>query len=244
MVVSMERWKGTVAVVTGASGGIATEIVKKLLENGVIVVGMSRQKEVVQNISSSNDLHSLRVDLRNEDEILTALDWVKKTIGPIHILINCATTFWCTSTVYGETKLWKDTFDTEIFGLLVPTKEVVKQMISNHINGHVIHISGLCGHGVYIPNAYAITACKTAVTSMTESLRRELIDLNSKIKISNIAPGVTKTDIFKKNISDQPELGEYIKKANFEVFLDASDVADAVIYVLSTPPHVQVEYFD
>ncbi|PSN32250.1 hypothetical protein C0J52_19670 [Blattella germanica] len=84
-------------------------------------------------------------------------------------------------------------------------------------------------------NLYATT--KHAVTVMTESLRRELMELKSKIKISSISPGIVKTEFLSAGTTKtlSPEI------YNIVTCLEPKDVSDAVLYALSTPPHLQVQ---
>jgi len=145
----------------------------------------------------------------------------------------------------GVTKLWKEVFDTNVLGLCIATREAVQDMKANKVDGHIIHINSLAGHRVpNIPNMNVYHASKYAVTALTETLRNELNSFGSKIKISSVSPGLVKTEIFETSAKDSG-LKEFPKemKAVIESFksLDPQDVADAVKFVLGTPPHVQIQ---
>ncbi|KAK4880617.1 hypothetical protein RN001_008763 [Aquatica leii] len=241
MVFSMDRWIGKVAVVTGASDGIGAAIVKELLDNGVIVVGMARRKEKIQELSKSKNLYSLKVDFRKQNEIIKAFKWVNNNVGSVYILINSVGTAWVTSAIHVQTKLWKDQLDTDFYGFLIPTGEVIKEMIVNNIDGHIIHIGGSTGHDVSLPNFSAVSAGKSAVTATANSLKQELILIKRKIKITLVSPGLVKSELVARNADKQKSLLNSANILGKFAALQPSDVAAVVIYVLSTPPHVQVE---
>lgn len=81
--------------------------------------------------------------------------------------------------------MWKKTFDLNVIGLLIATREAIKDMQANNIDGHVIHINSVAGHKVInFPGGNVYSATKHAVTALTESLRLELVRNNSKIRVT------------------------------------------------------------
>lgn len=148
-----------------------------------------------------------------------------------------------------------------MFGLCVATREAVEDMRRSGVDGHVVHINSVLGHQVLqVPNFNVYPASKFAVTALTETLRRELLELGSKIKITvrdnfilqeqllitsnlfqSVSPGPVETEFAEasKLLVNQEFKGVYTTLPK----LTAEDVADAVVYALSTPPHVQVRLF-
>ncbi|KAJ3660781.1 hypothetical protein Zmor_005212 [Zophobas morio] len=244
MVLSMERWKGKVAIVTGASVGIGASIVEKLVEAGLQVVGLARRSEQVEEnakklAGKSGKLHAFKADISKEEDILKAFKWVTENLGPLHILVNNAGVVQQTNLVEGDTEKWKKIFDTNVIGLSIATREAVKIMKENKIDGHIVHINSTLGHKiVYQPFSNVYPASKHAVTALTETLRQELNHVGLKIKISSVSPGVTASELAKTN---NIVFDEKVQKARKNwVRLNVEDIANGVMYVLSTPPHVQV----
>lgn len=190
MACSMNKWKGKVAIVTGASAGIGAAIVETLVGHGLKVVGLARRKEVIEELANKlqdkeGELYALKADLTKESDILDAIQWVKDNLGSIDILINNAGLFKYNTLLKGETQEWKQTFDTNVLGLCIATREVANYMVENEIAGHIIHINSIVGHKVInYPNMNVYPASKFAVTALTETLRNELVTLGSKIKIT------------------------------------------------------------
>lgn len=190
MAFSLNRWKEKIAIVTGASGGIGASIVEKLVEEGLIVVGLARRSELVEQIAKKlhgqpGKLYAVKADVSSEEDILKAFKWTTDNLGPVSILINNAGVIKQTNLVEGDTKLWKQIFDTNVIGLCVATREAVKIMKANKIDGHIIHINSVVGHKAsYHQYSNVYPASKFAVTALTETLRQELNHLNLKIKIT------------------------------------------------------------
>jgi len=241
----MDRWKGKVAVVTGTSAGIGAQIAEQLVEAGLKVVGLARRKERTQALAKKlagkrGQLYAVKADISKEGDIVAAFKWIKENVGPVHILVNNAGIIRGTDLINGDTKMWKEILDTNVIGLCVATREAVKDMRANNVDGHIIHINSVVGHIVpNLPQFNVYPASKHAVTALTETLRQELNSIGSKIKISSVSPGGTQTEIVQATGSAMPkEIEEYLKKAT--AILKPEDIADAVMYILATPPHVQI----
>ncbi|XP_017777412.1 PREDICTED: farnesol dehydrogenase-like [Nicrophorus vespilloides] len=238
MVLSMDRWVGKVAVVTGASTGIGAEVAKSLCQQGMKVVGLARRIHLIKPISSTNgSLLGLKVDITQEDEVVEAFEWILKNVGPVSVLVNNAGLSQPTTLIDGDAKMWKSVLDTNVLGLSIATREAISHMKDHNIDGHVIHINSVLGHYVaFVPNVNMYTASKHAVTALTETLRQELLHSGTNIRISSVSPGPVDTELLliNKETCDSDFLKTFPK-------LRCDDVSDAVIYVLSTPPHVQVQ---
>uniref|UniRef100_A0A1Y1LM95 Dehydrogenase n=1 Tax=Photinus pyralis TaxID=7054 RepID=A0A1Y1LM95_PHOPY len=242
----MERWRGKVAVVTGASAGIGEAICEQLVNFGLNVVGLARRKELVEEIArklqrgtNTGKLYAYKADVSKEEDILEAFRWITENVGPVHILVNNAGIMRPGGLLDGTSDGWKEIFDTNVLGLCVATREAIKIMRAHSIDGHVVHINSISGHTIeYFPNLNVYPASKFAVTALTETLRQELNSVGSKIKITSISPTGVDTKINENGGLVYPP--EMMAVKDTLRLLDSKDVADAVCYVLGTPPHVQV----
>lgn len=130
-----------------------------------------------------------------EADIIAAFDWTSSNLGPVHILVNNAGLSLPTTLTDGDTDKWRKIIDTNVLGLCIATREAVKNMRKNGVDGHIVHINSVLGHYVHnVPNLNLYSGTKFAVTALTESLRIELNNLKSKIKIT-----VRKKRMFKYN---------------------------------------------
>ncbi|XP_031332060.1 farnesol dehydrogenase-like [Photinus pyralis] len=234
----MDRWYGKVAVVTGASSGIGAAIAANLVNSGLKVVGMARRKgrldEFQKNLEGkAGQFFPVEADVSKEGDIFRAFDWITQNVGVVHILVNCAGIIRPKGLIDGETSHWREIFDTNVLGLCVATREAIKIMRANEIDGHIVHINSVAGHYVpHLPDMNVYPASKFSVTALTETLRQELNAINNKIKVSSISPGLVKSELVS---------GVDVRYVEDDVLvLNPEDIADAVAYVISTPPHVQV----
>lgn len=128
---------------------------------------------------------AIKADLTQEQDILNAFKWVKQNLGPISVLINNAGRIELTTLIDGDTNAWKTTVDLNVIGLCIATREAVRDMRENNIDGHIVHINSVGGHQVPpLPNINIYPATKFAVTALTETLRNELNSIGSRIKIT------------------------------------------------------------
>lgn len=192
----MERWSGKVAIVTGASSGIGAQVAIDLANAGVRVVGLARRVERIEELKVQvkpefkENFHAFKCDVGNEDSVKSAFAWVEENLGGVHIIVNNAGCLRITNIVDEDnTKMLKDVVDTNLWGVVYGTREAFQSMKRHGINdGHIIIINSVLGHtvlrldGFTSLNMYAPT--KFAITALTETVRREMRDLGTKVKIT------------------------------------------------------------
>nr|CAD7434362.1 unnamed protein product [Timema monikensis] len=132
-----------------------------------------------------------------------------------------------------NTSQWRQMFDLNVLGLSICTREAFKLMKEKGVDdGHIIHINGVLGHTLgNLPGLIPYVTTKHAVTVLTEGLRRELVQLGSKIRVTSISPGSVDTDMLRDALPDDAEPPPALK---------GEDIAGAVIYALGAPKHVQI----
>ncbi|XP_011493633.2 farnesol dehydrogenase-like [Aedes aegypti] len=233
----MDRWSGKVAVVTGSSSGIGAAIAKKLVQAGMSVVGLARRVERTEALKSALDesirhrLHAVKCDVTKEEDILLSFKWIEKTLGGIDVLVNNAGIYRATKLVnVDNSKMIREVLDTNVLGLIFCTREAFQSMKKRSMDGHIFHINSEAGHKSGLPDLNIYGASKFAVTALTEIMRQEFAAEGTKIKITSISPGMVRTEILPASITSQSVIP----------LLEPEDIADAIIYALSTPPRVQV----
>ena len=191
----MERWRNKIAVVTGASAGIGAATCKALVENGMIVVGLARRVEKIEtevrpqlSETKKQNFYSHKCDVSDEQCVKDTFAWLEQRFGGVDVLINNAG-------ICKETTLLaennaddiRSTVNTNILGVVWCTREAFRNMKKRNADGHVVLVNSVAGHLVpRLPgfnfNIYPST--KYALTAMTEVLRREFMENNTKVKIT------------------------------------------------------------
>ncbi|XP_063060897.1 dehydrogenase/reductase SDR family member 11 [Engraulis encrasicolus] len=243
----MERWKGRVALVTGASVGIGAAIAKALVRHGMKVVGCARTVEKIEKLAAecqsaglSGSLIPYKCDLSNEEEILSMFSAIKTLHQGVDVCINNAGLAHPEPLLSGKTEGWRTMMDVNVLALSICTREAYQSMKERNVDdGHIININSMSGHRVVPSSAvHFYSATKYAVTALTEGLRQELREANTHIRATAISPGLVETEFAFRLHGDDPEKAA-ATYASIKC-LEAGDIASAVVYALSAPPHVQI----
>lgn len=237
----MDRWRGRVVLVTGASSGIGFAIAESLYQEGMKVAVCARRGERLLELQESlqaDDLRFLRIeaDLRDELSIQRMFEHVRMKWGGVDVLVNNAGLGHHAPLLSGDVSMWREMLEVNVLALCHCTREAVSDMRRQGFAGHIFHISSMSAHRVtWGSGMYAAT--KHAVRALTEGLRQELYDANCGIRVTSISPGFVETEFAEKyHRSEETASAIYSRYKT----LEAGDVADSVLYALSTPGHVQV----
>ncbi|XP_016953834.1 farnesol dehydrogenase [Drosophila biarmipes] len=235
----MERWQNRVAVVTGASSGIGAEVARKLISAGVVVVALARRLDRLRQLQQEvpedrrSQLHIRQCDVTDTVSVNDAFDAVQRELGGVDILINNAGKLSGGQLLTMPLDTVQQVLQTNVMGVVHCTQRAFESIKKRHSPGHVVLVNSIVGHYIFNPlpgsqqelNMYPAT--KHAVTALTEILRQEMRDFKTQVKVTSISPGLVDTELVPLAYKRLP-------------MLRAEDVANAIMYVLDTPPHVQV----
>lgn len=237
----LARWRGRVALVTGASSGIGRAVAERLAAEHMRVVVCGRRRAQLHDLAErlgarGADVLPVVVDLRREGDIAALFTRVRSEWGGVDVLVNNAGLGRHAPLVDGQTDAWREILEVNVLALCVCTREALFDMRRRGDDGHVVHVSSMAAYRVP-PQSGVYAASKYAVRALTEGLRAELRELGSNIRISAVSPGFVETEFAAVYHGDQEKARKTYSR--YKV-LDASDVAEAVAYLLGQPRHVQV----
>ena len=238
---SMTRWAGRTALITGVSSGIGAAIARRLLAEGMNVVGTARRQDRVAAILAEADPtgeKSLAVacDVRDEAAVKAAFAATREQFGGVDVLVNNAGLGHASLLGEGSVDEWREMLDVNVLGLCICTREALADMRARGGRGQIIHIGSMAGQRVP-PGAGLYAATKHAVRALTESLRMELRAAGDPIRVGEVCPGFVETGFAEHYHKSAAKARETYSQ--FKV-LEADDVAEAVVYMLACPYHVQV----
>lgn len=230
-----------IALITGATSGIGRSTAGMLAQNGYDLVVTGRRKDKLEEMAAeirrrfNAEVLTLNFDVRSNDEVVKYLSNLPLRWKQVDVLVNNAGLAAGFDPVQsGSLDDWEEMIDTNIKGLLYVTKQVVPWMIERQ-KGHIINIGSIAGKEVY-PNGNVYCASKHAVDALTRGMRMDLVKHN--IKVSQIAPGMVKTEFSLVRFKWDQEAADKVY-TGLEP-LAADDVADAILYMVTRPPHVTI----
>jgi NADP-dependent 3-hydroxy acid dehydrogenase YdfG len=230
-----------VALITGATSGIGKATALLLAENGFSIIITGRRQKLLDEIKHEIEVKykqnalALCFDIRHKVEVEKAIDSLPKEWQNIDVLVNNAGLAAGLSHIQnGVTDDWEQMIDTNIKGLLYITRKVIPFMIEKS-KGHIVNIGSIAGTQVY-ENGNVYCASKHAVHALSQSMRIDLLKHN--IKVSEIRPGMAETEFSLVRFKGDSEAA---KKPYLGLIpLSGNDVADAIHYVVTRPPHVNI----
>lgn len=230
-----------IAFITGASAGIGEATAYLLAENGydLILCGRREQRlKVLQTALQDQygvQTHLAIFDIRNKESVQTAINALPQYFKNIDVLVNNAGLASGLSTIdKGDLDDWETMIDTNIKGLLYVSRQIIPLMVERK-TGHVVNISSIAGKEVYA-NGNVYCATKFAVDALNKAMRIELSV--HPIRVTGIYPGAVETEFSLVRFHGD----EQKAKAVYDGFdnLLAQDIADAIFYAISRPPHVNI----
>jgi len=228
-------------MVTGASSGIGRAVALSLAAEGVRLALVSRRLDPLVEMkhdidSRGGSAFALAVDLRDESQILFAFRAVQRELGGVDILVNSAGLGHDAPLINGSTEHFREMLETNVLALAVMTREAIADMRARDVAGQIVHVSSLSAYRVQHKTGM-YSATKHAVRALAEGLRQELRALDSPIRVACVSPGDTETE-FVERMYRSKRIAAELKPSYRQ--LDAADVAEAVMYILHAPPHVDV----
>jgi NADP-dependent 3-hydroxy acid dehydrogenase YdfG len=231
---------GKVALITGASSGIGEAAAIALAQAGAAVAVSGRRKErlgsLVQRIEAAGGKGlALPGDVSVEGDATRAVQNTVAELGRIDILINSAGVNEAGGVESLPLELWRKVIDINLMGTLYTCKAAVPLMKAQG-SGDIINISSTAGRRAAAAFA-AYATSKFGLTGLTESLRQEVG--GAGIRVCIIEPGATQTEIA-ESITDANAREMIRAHVSKQGAMAASDIADAIMFVLALPPRANV----
>lgn len=237
----MNSLKDKIVFITGASSGFGAACAKYFARAGANLLLCARRLDLLNDLATELkneygiNIHTFKLDVRQSAEVKEALQMLPDQWKTVDILVNNAGLAAGLETVQeGNTEDWDVMIDTNVKGLLYVTREILPQMIKRN-SGHIVNIGSTAGHEVY-PKGVVYATTKHAVNALTKGLRMDLF--GTKIRVSTVDPGAAETNF--SNVRFKGDTKRAAAVYEGMEALTADDIADAVLYCVTRPPHVDI----
>jgi NADP-dependent 3-hydroxy acid dehydrogenase YdfG len=208
-----------VFVITGASTGIGAATARQAAEAGHRLVLAARTADKLEALASEVGGLAVPTDVTSWEDNEALIARATQEYGRVDVVFANAGFGGARGWLKGDPQEWRDMVLTNVLGAAYTVRAAIPALQESR--GHVVITSSVAGRRVLPGSFYSVT--KHAVTAMAEALRQDLD--GSGIRVTSIEPGMVDTPFFENRPSGA---------------LEADDIARAVMYAVSQPPHVDV----
>jgi serine 3-dehydrogenase len=237
----MYSLKGKIVFITGASSGIGRSCTRAFAWQGARLILAARRQTRLEELAAElklkpgREVHILVLDVRSQAAVQGAVDDLPSGWEEVDVLLNNAGLSRGLDKLHeGKISDWEEMIDTNIKGLLYVSRAVIPGMVKRG-RGHIINIGSIAGHEVY-PGGNVYCATKFAVNALTKGLRLDLS--GTGLRVTNVDPGMVETEFSLVRFRGDAERAEKVYKGLTP--LSPDDIADAVVYCATRPPHVNI----
>ncbi len=223
------------AVVTGASSGIGAATARALAREGYDVLCAARRADRLEALAEEIDGRAITCDVTSPESV----GLLAEAVGPsLHVLVNNAGgAFGFAPVEQADAEEWRHMFEVNVIGLLQVTQALLPALRASG-DGLVVNVGSTAGRIAYEGGA-GYTAAKHGTQVVSETLRLELV--GEPIRISEVAPGMVRTEEFALNRFEGDQARADAVYAGVPDPLVADDVADAIAWIATRPAHVNID---
>ena len=236
----MDLIRGRTVLVTGASSGIGRACARSFAERGARVVMAARREErlielAAELTAAGAEAHMRRLDVRDRAAVgALGKELARADLLPDVLINNAGLSRGLEPLYQGDVEDWEEMIDTNVKGLLYVTRTFVPHMVECDC-GHVVNIGSIAGQAVY-PGGNVYAATKFAVRALTQALNVDLV--GTRIRVSTVDPGMVETAF--SEVRFHGDAGRAARVYRGIKALSPEDVAEAVLWVVDRPPHVDI----
>ena len=235
------RLDGKVGIVTGASSGIGRAVARALAAEGAAVVLAARRKErldadVRDLCGAGGRALAVQTDVTRSDDVRAMVAAARTALGRVDILVNNAGIMPLSPLTEGRVEDWTRMVDVNVNGVLHGIAAVLPVMLEQGA-GHIVNVGSVAGRRPF-PGGTVYAATKFAVRCLSWGLHLEL-GAEHGIRATDIQPGYVDTELI-NTMPDAQAREAWAERWADKRALQSDDVARAVVYAVTSPPHVAV----
>ncbi|MEM9102409.1 MAG: SDR family oxidoreductase [Pseudomonadota bacterium] len=226
-------------LITGATSGFGEATARRFASEGWKLVLLGRREErlydLQETLNKQTSVHLIACDVRNKRELYKAFDDLPSAFQSLDVLVNNAGLALGMETAdKASLEDWEIMVDTNIKGLMYTTHYFIEKMMQVN-RGHIINMGSIAGNYAY-PGANTYGATKAFVQQFSRNLLADV--LGSKIKVTNLEPGLAESEFSLVRFKGQQEKADAVYKGVEP--LTPKDIAETIYWVTQQPEHVNI----
>ncbi|MCC6381809.1 MAG: SDR family NAD(P)-dependent oxidoreductase [Dehalococcoidia bacterium] len=222
-----------VAAVTGASSGIGAATARALAAAGFEVVLGARRMEKLETVARETGGRALALDVSDR----ASVEAFAASLPRLNVLVNNAGgALGLEPLAQAVDEHWRTMWEANVFGLMLMTRACLPALEASGA-GHVVNVGSIAGLESY-PGGAGYTSAKHGVVAITETLRVEL--LGKPIRVTEVDPGMVETEFSVVRFGGDEARAKQVYRGLQPLVAD--DVADAIAWAVTRPPHVNVDH--
>jgi NADP-dependent 3-hydroxy acid dehydrogenase YdfG len=232
---------GKVAAITGASSGIGEATALALAAEGCAVALGARRRDRIEALAERIEEEggkalAIETDVADEESARAFVTRANEELGGLNVLVNNAGVMLLGPLAGADTEEWRRMIEVNGLGLLYCTHAALPIMGAGG-SGHIVNIASVAGRVASL-GAGAYNFTKFGVVGLSEALRQECAYAN--VRVTVVEPGFTETELQGHN--KHPMVLERMEKMKeqYGELLEASDIADAIVWAVTRPNRVNV----
>lgn len=220
------------AVITGASAGIGAATARALAAEGFDVFLGARRIDRLQAVAAETGGTAHALDVTDSDSV-TAF---AQAAGDVRVLVNNAGGAKGLDPIAdADDERWRWMWETNVLGLMRVTRALLPALLASG-DGHIVNIGSTAALEAYEGGA-GYTSVKHGVRAITQTLRLEL--LGQPVRVAEVDPGMVETDFSRVRFDGDEDRAAKVYQGLTP--LTADDVAGIVAFVVTRPPHVNID---
>ena len=237
----MPALEGKVAAITGASSGIGEATALALAAEGAAVALAARREDRIADLAGriekdGGSALAVATDVTDEEQANAFVARAHDELGGLDVLVNNAGVMLLGPVAGAPTDQWRQMIEVNLLGLLYCTHAALPIMGAAG-SGDIVNVASVAGRTAnFGSGVYNMT--KWGVVGFSEALRQECG--RAGVRVTAIEPGWVDTELQGHN--EHPAVVAGMKKAmeKVERVLDADDIARAITFAVTQPPHVSI----
>ncbi|WP_353979967.1 SDR family NAD(P)-dependent oxidoreductase [Salinicola endophyticus] len=229
-----------VVFITGATSGFGRAAARRFAEAGwaLVLAGrrQARLEALVQELSSRVEVHTLVLDVRDDQAVSQAIEALPEPFKRVRALINNAGLALAPEPAQ-QVKLadWHTMIDTNITGLVNVTHALLPTLIETGAGASIVNVGSIAGQWPY-PGSHVYGASKAFVQQFSYNLRCDL--QGSGVRVTDLAPGLAETEFTLVRTGGDQAASDALYRGT--TALSAEDIAEQMFYLATLPAHINI----